>query len=45
MTITLLEFEDNNMAGYVWKWSFFLNRTANGKEIELLVLVFTPAIN
>ena len=30
MTITLLEFEDSNMAGYVWKWSFFLNRTANG---------------
>jgi hypothetical protein len=27
----ILEFSDDNMAGSEWTWSFFLNRTANGR--------------
>jgi hypothetical protein len=31
MKINLIELKDSNMAGYIWKWIFTLNKTKNGK--------------
>jgi hypothetical protein len=29
--ISILHFDDSNMAGFEWSWSFFLNKTAGGR--------------
>jgi hypothetical protein len=31
MPVAILHFSDSNMAGYEWTWTFYLNRTANGR--------------
>lgn len=31
MPVAILHFSDSNMAGYEWTWTFYLDRTANGR--------------